>query len=87
MGQRSFFDVEYQIRDRLSFGRFLGLGIEGAVPDATTVRNFRQRLKELGLIEALFKRFDDYLATEGLHARQGQMFACGTFRPVATTSP
>jgi IS5 family transposase len=29
--------VEYQIRDRLSFMRFLGLGIEGKVPDAKTM--------------------------------------------------
>ncbi len=29
--------VEYQIRDRLSFMRFLGLGLEDRVPDATTV--------------------------------------------------
>jgi len=29
--------VEYQIRDRLSFMRFLGLGLEGKVPDAKTV--------------------------------------------------
>jgi hypothetical protein len=29
--------VESQVRDRLSFTRFLGLGIEDGVPDATTV--------------------------------------------------
>ena len=29
--------VEHQIRDRLSFMRFLGLGLEGRVPDAKTV--------------------------------------------------
>ena len=28
---------EYQVRDRLSFMRFLGLGLEDPVPDATTV--------------------------------------------------
>jgi len=33
--------VEYQIRDRLSFARFLGLGIEDSVADATTVWCFR----------------------------------------------
>jgi hypothetical protein len=43
--------VEYQIRDRLSFGRFLGLGIEDRVPAATTVWNFRDRLKALGLTD------------------------------------
>ena len=29
--------VEYQIRDRLSFMRFLGLGLDGNVPDAKTI--------------------------------------------------
>ena len=29
--------VEYQLRDRLSFMRFLGLGLEDKVPDAKTV--------------------------------------------------
>ena len=29
--------VEYQVRDRLSFSRFLGLAIEDSVPDATTL--------------------------------------------------
>lgn len=65
--------VEYQIRDRLSFARFLGLGIEDEVPDATTVWRFRERLKELGLIEPLFDRFGDYLAAEGYQAKQGQI--------------
>jgi IS5 family transposase len=65
--------VEYQIRDRLSFARFLGLGIEEAVPDATTVWRFREQLKALDLIEKLFDRFGDYLAAEGFQAKQGQI--------------
>lgn len=65
--------VEYQIKDRLSFARFLGLGIEDSVPDATTVWNFRERLKELGLMELLFDRFGDSLAAEGYQAKQGQI--------------
>jgi len=28
---------EFQIKDRLSFQRFLGVGLAGSVPDATTV--------------------------------------------------
>jgi transposase, IS5 family len=28
--------LEYQVRDRLSFSRFLGLAIEDSIPDATT---------------------------------------------------
>ena len=34
--------VEHQIPDRLSFMRFLGLGLEGRVPDAKTVWLYRQ---------------------------------------------
>lgn len=65
--------VEYQIKDRLSFARFLGLGIEDSVPDATTIWNFRERLKELELMEILFDRFSDHLAAEGYQAKQGQI--------------
>ena len=43
--------IEYQIRDRLSFMRFLGLQLEDRVPDAKTVWLFRERLKELKLVE------------------------------------
>jgi IS5 family transposase len=65
--------VEYQVRDRLSFARFLGLGIEDEVPDESSVWRFRERLKALGLIDVLFNRFGDYLAAEGYQAKQGQI--------------
>jgi len=65
--------VEYQIRDRLSFMRFLGLKIEDAVPDAKTVWAFRERLKALDLIDPLFVRFDDVLTAHGYEARKGQI--------------
>jgi IS5 family transposase len=65
--------VEYQIRDRPSFARFLGLGIDDDVPDATTMWRFRERFKELGLIEPLFNRFGDDLVAEGYQAKQGQI--------------
>ena len=37
--------IEYQLRDRFSFMRFLGLQLEDRVPDAKTVWLFRERLK------------------------------------------
>lgn len=49
--------IEYQIRDRFSFMRFLGLQLEDRVPDAKTVWLFRDRLKALGLVERLFAGF------------------------------
>jgi IS5 family transposase len=65
--------IEYQIRDRLSFMRFLGLELEDRVPDAKTVWLFREHLKQLQLLEALFARFHEQLAGHGYVARNGQM--------------
>ena len=65
--------IEYQIRDRLSFMRFLGLALEDRVPDAKTVWLFRETLKQQGAGEGLFKRFDEQLAARGLVAKGGQM--------------
>ena len=44
---------EGQVRDRLSWWRFVGLGLQDAVPDKTTLVRFRQRLVEHGLQEQL----------------------------------
>jgi len=55
--------IEYQIRDRLSFMRFLGLGLADRVPDATTVWLYREKLAQAGLVEALFDAFEAHLKT------------------------
>jgi IS5 family transposase len=65
--------IEYQIRDRLSFMRFLGLQLEHKVPDANTVWLFREKMKELSLERTLFDRFHEQLAKRGFIARAGQM--------------
>src|ERR1700692_998049 len=65
--------VEFQVRDRLSFTRFLGLGFEDSIPDGTTLWLFRERLAKAGLIEKLFARFGYYLEAKGYIARGGQM--------------
>jgi len=65
--------IEYQIRDRFSFMRFLGLELEDRVPDAKTVWLFREQLKELALIEALFACFHEQLTQHGYIAKAGQM--------------
>ena len=61
--------VEYQLRDRLSFMRFLGLGLEDKVPDAKTVWLYREQLAQAGVIETLFEDFDGYLEQQGYLAR------------------
>jgi transposase, IS5 family len=65
--------VEYQLRDRLSFVRFLGLGLEDTVPDAKTVWLYREQLAEAGVIEALFDDFDGHLKRQGYLAMGGQI--------------
>src|SRR6266853_2914514 len=65
--------AEYQVRDRLSFTRFLELGIEDRIPDGTTLWLFREKLSIAGLIEKLFDRFDQHLGAQGYIARGGQI--------------
>jgi transposase, IS5 family len=65
--------TEFQVRDRLSFTRFLQLGFEDSIPDATTLWLFREKLAQGGLIESLFDRFEGHLAAKGYTARGGQM--------------
>jgi IS5 family transposase len=65
--------IEYQIRDRFSFMRFLGLQLEDRVPDSKTVWTFREALKNLDLVEVLFARFHAQLAEQGYVAKAGQM--------------
>jgi IS5 family transposase len=57
--------IEYQVRDRLSFMRFLGLGLQDRVPNAKTFWHYREALAHAGLVEALFKQFDGHLARQG----------------------
>jgi IS5 family transposase len=65
--------TEFMIRDRLSFMRFLDLGLEDTVPDATTLWLFREALVEAKLIDTLFDRFGQHLAVKGYIARGGQI--------------
>ena len=65
--------VEYQLRDRLSFVRFLGLGLEDTVPDAKTVWLYREQLAQAGAVEQLFADFDRHLSERGYRAMGGQI--------------
>jgi IS5 family transposase len=65
--------MEYQLRDRLSFMRFVGLGLEDAVPDAKTLWLYREALGKAGAVEGLFNQFDSYLKAKGYLAMGGQI--------------
>ena len=65
--------TEFQIRDRLSFMRFLRLDLHGRVPDARTIWLFRELLTRAKAIDALFARFEAHLRASGYLAMGGQM--------------
>ena len=61
------------IRDRLSFMRFLGLGLGDRVPDEKTIWLFKDQLAKGKVTEKLFARFDGYLIQKGFAAKKGQI--------------
>lgn len=65
--------AEFQIQDRLSFMRFLGLGLSEKVPDAKTIWLFREHLTQAKAVENLFARFDEHLTKAGYLAMGGQI--------------
>jgi IS5 family transposase len=65
--------TEFQIRDRLSFMRFLDLSLGDDVPDAKTIWLFREQLTEAGVLEKTFDQFEAYLCEQGFSARKGQI--------------
>lgn len=66
-------ELEYQINDRISFMKFLGLGIEDRIPDATTVWLFREQIVAAEIMKDLFEQFEEYLRKKGYQARGGQI--------------
>jgi IS5 family transposase len=65
--------IEYAILDRLSFMRFLGLGINDNVPDAKTIWLFRDKLTAGGMIEKLFDLLDKQLDKDGIIVNKGKL--------------
>jgi len=64
--------TEFQILDRFSFQRFLGLDVGDAVPDKNSIWVFKERLGEQGL-RACFALFDEVLRATGLLASRGKI--------------
>ena len=65
--------TEFYLRDRLTWIRFLGLGLGDPVPDANTIWTFREQLTKAGAIERLFALFDRQLRDAGYLAMAGQL--------------
>jgi IS5 family transposase len=65
--------TEYQIKDRLSFQRFLGLQLCDTVPDAKTIWHFREELNEAKILDTIFYRFVEQLEQKGIITRSGSI--------------
>ena len=63
--------TEYQINDRMSFMRFLGLGLYDKVPDAKTIWLFKDTLTKAGIMEQLFSQFNRMLEESGIITHKG----------------
>lgn len=66
-------EMEEAVADRLSFRRFVGLGLADAVPDHSTICRFRNLLVEQGVLEKLFAELDKQLEKAGVILRRGTM--------------
>ena len=65
--------MEFMIRDRLSWMRFLGFDLGGPTPDENTIRHFRNRLTETGTLKRVMKAFDWQLRKKGYIPMAGQI--------------
>lgn len=63
--------TEYQITDRISFQRFLGLSLGEKVPDAKTIWLFRNTLTDADIMEKLFTQFNRMLEERGIITHKG----------------
>ena len=66
-------ELESALCDRLSFRRFLGLKMEDATPDHTTLCRFRERLNAAGLSSKLLALVNDQIEERGFMLKRGTL--------------
>jgi len=65
--------MEYQLLDRLSFQRFVGLRHSSQIPDRTTIWIFKERLIKASAFSSIFDAVQEQLNAHGYVARAGHM--------------
>lgn len=65
--------LEEALGDRLSFRRFVGLGLDGGSPDHSVISRFRKALRERGLDQQLFEEVERQLEARGLLVKSGTL--------------
>lgn len=78
--------LEDALADRLSFRRFVGLGLADKPPDHSSIWRFRETLKEGGLADRVFEEVTRQIAVKGLLVKHGTMVDA-TFVEAAVKRP
>jgi IS5 family transposase len=65
--------AEYQVKDRLSFMRFLGLTLGDRIPDEKTIWEFRDKLMKAKIEETAFRRFTQRLEEKKIITYSGSL--------------
>lgn len=66
-------ETEFQINDRISFMRFLGLNLEDRIPDAKTIWLYEDMLAKNGAGKELFKIFNQQIEAKGYITKAGSI--------------
>lgn len=66
-------ELEDQLRDRMSFQKFVGISSEKDIPDDTTFCRFRNELVEMGFQEDIFSLTQELLHTMGITVEKGHI--------------
>ena len=73
--------MEETLGDRISFRRFVGLGLQDDTPDYSTISRFRAELEKRGLSESLFKELETQLDEMGLILKEGTLMDATRWKP------
>lgn len=65
--------TQFQLIDRFSFRRFIGVGAEDTIPDEKTIWLFRETITRTGTVKKLFALFGRFLNEAGYHAKKGMI--------------
>jgi len=80
-------ELEDALADRLSFHKFIGLSLEEAVPDSTTLCRFRNLLITQRRLEKLFGELDRQLEQAGVILKRGTMLDATLIETAAASPP
>jgi len=69
----SYETMEYQLNDRLSWHRFVGLAWNRRAPDFTEIRHFEEQLLSTGCHQLLFEMFNKLLEARGVIKHEGSI--------------